>query len=79
MIAESVIDTSALLSELLERVGLAQPPAGEVSISGRDPIWAARYPVGEAAAVVLSAIGVAVSDLWELRSGRRQRAQLDVR
>jgi crotonobetainyl-CoA:carnitine CoA-transferase CaiB-like acyl-CoA transferase len=79
MIAESVIDTSALLAELLERVGLDQPPSGEVSIGGRDPIWAARYPIGEAAAVVLAAIGVATNDLWELRSGRRQRVHLDVR
>jgi crotonobetainyl-CoA:carnitine CoA-transferase CaiB-like acyl-CoA transferase len=79
MIAESVLDTSALLSELLDRVGLAEPPGGEVSISGRDPIWAARYPIGEAAAVVLSAIGVAVNDLWELRTGRRQQVRLDVR
>ena len=79
MIAESVIDTSALLSELLDRVGLDQPPADEVSISGRDPIWAARYPISEAAAVVLAAIGVAVNDLWELRAGRRQQVHLDVR
>ena len=79
MIAESIVDTSALLVELLDRVGLAEPPAGEVSISGRDPIWAARYPIGEAAAVVLSAIGVAVNDLWKLRTGRRQQVHLDVR
>src|SRR5436853_4916822 len=79
MIAESVIDTQALLSELLDRVGLAQPPADEVTISGHDPIWASRYPISEAAAVVLSAIGVAVNDLWELRTGRRQKIHLDVR
>lgn len=79
MLAESVIDTGALLSDLLDRVGLGQPPAGEVNITGRDPIWASRYPIAEGAAVVLSAIGVAVNDLWELRTGRRQQVHLDVR
>ena len=79
MIAETVVDTSALLSELLASLGLAEPPPGEVTISGRDPIWGAKYPIGEAAAVVLAAIGVAVNDLWELRTGRRQRVHVDVR
>ena len=79
MIAETVVDTTALLSDLLASLGLRQPPDGEVRITGRDPIWGARYPVGEAAAVVLAAIGVAVNDLWELRTGRRQQVRADVR
>lgn len=79
MIAETVVDTTALLSDLLDTLGIAQPPDGEVSISGRDPIWGARYPIGEAAAVVLAAIGVAVNDLWELRTGRRQQVRTNVR
>ena len=79
MIAETVVDTTAVLSELLASVGLRQPQDGEVSITGRDPIWGARYPIGEGAAVVLAAIGVAVNDLWELRTGRRQRVHADVR
>jgi crotonobetainyl-CoA:carnitine CoA-transferase CaiB-like acyl-CoA transferase len=79
MIAETVVDTTALLTDLLATLGLAAPPPDEVSISGRDPIWAAKYPVGEAAAVVLAAIGAAVNDLWEQRTGRRQRVHVDVR
>lgn len=79
MIAETVVDTTALLSDLLASLGLAEPPPGEVTISGRDPIWGAKYPIGEAAAVVLAAIGVAVNDLWELRTGRRQQVHVDVR
>ncbi len=79
MIAETVVDTDALLSELLSSLGLAAPPPGEVTITGRDPIWGARYPVGEAAAVVLAAIGVAVNDLWEQRTGRRQQVGVEVR
>src|SRR3954471_2390657 len=79
MITDSVVDTGALLSDLLATLGLDEPPPGEVSITGRDPIWGARYPVGEAAAVVLAAIGVAVNDLWELRTGRRQQVHANVR
>jgi crotonobetainyl-CoA:carnitine CoA-transferase CaiB-like acyl-CoA transferase len=79
MIADTVIDTGGLLKELLGQLGLHEPPAGEVCIRGRDPIWGARYPVGEAAAVELAAIGVAVNDLWEQRTGRRQRVKVAVR
>jgi crotonobetainyl-CoA:carnitine CoA-transferase CaiB-like acyl-CoA transferase len=79
MIAETVIDTTALLSDLLASLGLKEPPPGEVTISGHDPIWGTKYPVGEAAAVLLAAIGVAVNDLWELRTGRRQQIHVDVR
>ena len=43
MIAETVVDTTALLADLLASVGLAQPPDGEVRIPvGR---LAARYRV----------------------------------
>src|SRR6266536_31511 len=79
MLADTVVDTGALLSELLGSLGLAEPPAGEVSITGRDPIWGAKYPIGEAAAVVLAAHGVAINDLWEGRTGRRQQVKVDIR
>jgi crotonobetainyl-CoA:carnitine CoA-transferase CaiB-like acyl-CoA transferase len=77
--ADTVVDTGALLSSLLGSVRLDQPPDGEVSITGRDPIWEAKYPVGEAAAVILAAHGVALNDIWEQRTGRRQRVHVDVR
>ena len=51
MIAETVVDTRDLLSDLLASLGISEPPPGEVTISGRDPIWGARYPIGEAVAV----------------------------
>ena len=79
MIAETAVDTTALLNDLLTSLGVTPPPPDEVTITGHDPIWGARYPVGEAAAVVLAAIGVAVNDLWELRTGRRQKIHVDVR
>ena len=70
--------TQALLDSILEGVGHAPADPGEVDLRGSDPILDTAYPIGEAAAAVLAACGVAVSDLWELRTGRRQRVGIDV-
>ncbi|MCB1743806.1 MAG: CoA transferase [Gammaproteobacteria bacterium] len=59
--------------------GQGLPPAGEVEISGRDPVFDTRFRIGEAAAAVLAGVGVAASDLWALKTGRRQRVGIDVR
>jgi crotonobetainyl-CoA:carnitine CoA-transferase CaiB-like acyl-CoA transferase len=67
------------LLSLLNRLGLANPPDGEVEIIGRDPVLPCRFPVSEIAASVLAAIGMAVNDLWELRTGRRQQLRVDIR
>ena len=67
------------LLPLLNRLGLASPPDGEVEITGRDPMLACRFPVSEIAAGVLAGIGIAVNDLWEIRTGRRQNLRVDVR
>jgi crotonobetainyl-CoA:carnitine CoA-transferase CaiB-like acyl-CoA transferase len=64
---------------LLNEVGLRVPPSQEAMIVGRDPILGYRFPVGEAAAVALAAGGVAASDLWELKTGRRQAVRVEVR
>ncbi len=67
------------VQDLLDEVGLAAPPGDDVTILGHDPILGNRFPVSEAAAVALAAGGVAVSDLWALKTGRRQRVRVDVR
>ena len=67
------------VSDLLNEVGLSAPPTQRAEIVGQDPILANRFPVSEAAAVALAAGGVAVSDLWELKTGRRQDVRVDVR
>jgi hypothetical protein len=51
----------------------------QVRIDGEDPLLATRFRVGEAAATALAAVGVAANDLWELRTGRRQSIEVDVR
>ena len=68
------------LSTLFPIPGWDVQRADEVEISGGiDPILPTPFRIGEAAAASLAAIGLAVSDLWELRTGRRQEIKVDAR
>src|SRR6516165_7174015 len=58
---------------------LAPPTADQVAITGTDPVFSTRFKIGETCAAVLAGVGVAVADLWELRTGRRQKVSIDVR
>ncbi len=52
----------------------------EIDFSGgMDPILPTPLRIGSAAAASLAAVGLAVSDLWELRTGRRQQVGVNVR
>jgi crotonobetainyl-CoA:carnitine CoA-transferase CaiB-like acyl-CoA transferase len=59
------------LDELLGVRQLA-PPTEKIDMQGQDPVLSTRFALGGASAAILAAIGVAVNDLWELRTGRRQ-------
>jgi hypothetical protein len=59
--------------------GRRQPEAGEVAIAGADPVFSTRFKIGETCAAVLGGVGVAISDIWELKTGRRQKVSIDVR
>jgi crotonobetainyl-CoA:carnitine CoA-transferase CaiB-like acyl-CoA transferase len=67
------------VKDLLQEVGLRAAPDDDVTIIGKDPVLGNRFPVGEAAAVALAAGGVALSDLWEMKTGRRQKVTVEVR
>jgi hypothetical protein len=58
---------------------LKQPPTGEVAVAGADPVFSTRFKIGETCAAVLAGVGVAVSDICELKTGRRPRIAIDVR
>jgi crotonobetainyl-CoA:carnitine CoA-transferase CaiB-like acyl-CoA transferase len=53
--------------------------ADEATITGADPVVHTRYRVGAAGAAALAAVGIAAADLWQLRTGRRQRIAVDLR
>ena len=67
------------LDEILDVRGLARPAPDEVAIAGADPVFSTRYKAGETCAAAVAAIGVAVNDIWQLRTGRRQQIAVDVR
>jgi hypothetical protein len=65
--------------EVMEARGKGMPSRDEVSITGADPVFSTKFKVGETCAAVLGGIGVAVTDILELKTGRRQQVGIDVR
>ena len=65
--------------ELMAIRGGKPPAPGEVSVTGGDPVHPTLFKVGETCAAVIAGIGVAVSDLWEMRTGQRQKIAVDAR
>ncbi|MCI0800498.1 MAG: CoA transferase [Chloroflexi bacterium] len=72
--------TNEILSTLLPFAGWDDKRAQEVKITGgNDPILPTSFRIGESSAAALGALGLAVSDLWETRTGRRQEVAVDTR
>ena len=67
------------LRELLALTNLKETPGQEVAFRGDDPVFPTPYRVGTAGAAALGAVGLAISDLWRLRTGRSQSVSVDVR
>jgi len=70
---------SAEFAEVMAIRGRGMPAADEVRITGADPVFSTRFRIGGACANVLAGVGVAVNDIWEQKTGRRQQASIDVR
>jgi crotonobetainyl-CoA:carnitine CoA-transferase CaiB-like acyl-CoA transferase len=72
--------TSETLRTVLPIAGWGEDRARAVEITGdTDPILPTPFRIGETSAAALAAVGIAVSDLWELRTGRRQDVAVDAR
>jgi crotonobetainyl-CoA:carnitine CoA-transferase CaiB-like acyl-CoA transferase len=68
------------LATILSTVGWDTARAAEAQITGGpDPILPTPFRIGDTASASLAAVGLAVSDLWELRTGRRQEVGIDAR
>ena len=65
--------------EIMAIRGRGMPGDGEVTIKGHDPVFSARFRIGETTANILAGVGVAVTDIHELKTGRRQKVAIDVR
>ena len=51
----------------------------QIHIEGVDPVLPSRFRIGEAAAITIGAAALAAADLWRLRTGRRQRVDVNLR
>src|SRR5499426_3983372 len=72
--------TNDALRTLLPIASWREEHARAVEITGgTDPILPTPFRIGETSAAALAAVGLAVSDLWELRTGRRQEVAVDTR
>ncbi|MEN3354670.1 MAG: hypothetical protein V7640_2828, partial [Betaproteobacteria bacterium] len=72
--------TNEALRSILPIAGWSEDRASDVEITGNyDPILPTPFHITETAVASLAAVGLAVSDLWELRTGRRQKIGIDTR
>ena len=68
------------LSTLTSIAGWDEQRVSEVEFcGGTDPILPTPFRIGDTAAASLAAVGLAVSDLWKIRTGRGQDVGVDVR
>src|SRR6266852_9961365 len=68
------------LRTILPVAGWPEERARSVEFTGGgDPVLPTPFRIGETSAAALAAIGLAASDLWELRTGRRQEVAVDLR
>ncbi|MCZ6503961.1 MAG: hypothetical protein O6945_15795, partial [Gammaproteobacteria bacterium] len=63
--------------ELMRIRGL-DVPTECIEVVGSDPVLSTRFPLGETSADIMLAIGVAINDLWQLRTGQRQDLRVKV-
>jgi crotonobetainyl-CoA:carnitine CoA-transferase CaiB-like acyl-CoA transferase len=70
----------AALRTIVPTVGWSEDRARTVDISAdADPILPTPFRIGETSAAAVAAVGLAVSDLWELRTGLGQKVAVDTR
>ena len=67
------------LDDLMKVRGRQNVDPSELHISGSDPVLNSRFKLGEVAAAAHASVGVAVNDIWELKTSRRQKIQISVR
>src|SRR6201984_3154166 len=68
------------LRTVLPVAGWPEERARAVEITGgADPGLPTPFRIGAAGAAALAAAGLAASDLWESRTGRRQQVAVDLR
>ena len=72
------VTASAALQEILDTVGLSDTHT-DISITGDEPVLPTAFRLATAGAAAIAATGVAASELWALRTGRRQSVSVSLR
>ena len=67
------------LVEILKSADVAPANAANARIVGNDPVIPTRYRIGAAGSAAIAAAGLAAASIWEMRTGRRQEVEVDVR
>ena len=68
------------LRTILPIAGWGDVQAADVAFTGgADPVLPTPFRIGAAGAATLAASGLAAAELWQVRTGRRQRVSVDVR
>jgi crotonobetainyl-CoA:carnitine CoA-transferase CaiB-like acyl-CoA transferase len=71
---------SEALRSILPIAGWSDRQAAEVVFTGgADPVLPTPFRIGAAGAAALAATGLAASELWEIRTGQRQKVTVDLR
>lgn len=68
-----------MVEDLLHEVGVPREAAARVTVEGRDPVLAARFPIGQAAASAIAAAASVAALLWRERTGQDQDVRVGVR
>ena len=62
-----------------EALRMILPIAGWGDTQAADPVLPTPFRIGAAGAATLAASGLAATELWQVRTGRRQRVTVDLR
>jgi crotonobetainyl-CoA:carnitine CoA-transferase CaiB-like acyl-CoA transferase len=72
-------DASSALAALWRHAGHDTAALESIEFTGREPVLPSSFAVGTAAQASIAASALAAAELWQLRSGRRQRVNIAMR
>ena len=67
------------LDELIKLRGHQNLDPDELQILDTDPVITSPFKLGEVSAASHAGVGIAVNDIWELKTGRRQNLKISIR
>jgi crotonobetainyl-CoA:carnitine CoA-transferase CaiB-like acyl-CoA transferase len=71
--------TKTVLADLWRMAGQPAEALEQATLTGAEPVLPSSFAVGTAAQATVAATALAATELWRLRTGRRQRVSVDMR